>query len=132
LEKIVKEAQVSVTTFQGFIDDKEVAKLRLSTALRDADHSLEALLRMFRIENELHRKGAKRPAYFDSLPTPLPIQLANFNTEPDKTLLTQQRHLVEALLGDVQNIRARIQAAYNRQFDQLRPLDAHFPTKGAL
>ena len=132
LEKIVKGAQASVTTFQGFIDDKEVAELRLSTALRDADHSLEALLRKFRIENELHRKEAKRPDYFDTMPTPLPIQLANFNTEPDKELLAQQRHLVVALLADVQNIRASIQAAYNRQFDQLHPLDMHFPTKGAV
>jgi len=132
LEKIVKGAQVSVTTFQGFIDDKEVAELRLSTALRDADHSLEALLRKFRIENELHRKEAKRPDYFDIMPMPLPIQLADFNTEPDKELLAQQRHLVDALLGDVQNIRARIQAAYNRQFNQLHPLDVQFPTKGAM
>lgn len=131
LDKIVKQAQVSVTTYQGFIEDKELAELRLSTALRDADHSLEALLRTFRTENELHRKEAKRPVYFDSLPKPRPIQLANFNIEPDKKLLEQQRNLVEALLGDVQNIRARIQAAYNRQFDQLRPLDAHFPARGA-
>lgn len=132
LEKIVKGAQVSVTTFQGFIDDKEVAKLRLSTALRDADHSLEALLRKFRTENQLHRKEVRRPDYFDTIPPPLPIQLANFNTDPDKELLSQQRRLVETLLGDEQNIRARIQAAYNRQFNQLQPLDMHFPIKGAV
>lgn len=108
-----------------------MAGSRLSTALRDADNSLDALLSKFRTENQLHRNGVQRPGYFDRQFDLRPLQVPDFDTAPDKAVLDEQRDLVNRLLEDVQGIRARIQAAYNHQFDRLKPLDIHFPSNEA-
>lgn len=129
LDKTVQVSQVSVAVFESLVDDKLMAGSRLSTALRDADNSLAALLGKFRTENEMHRKGVSRPKYFDRHPELQPINIPDFNTVADKAALAEQRELVKSLLADVQEIRARIQAAFNQQFDRLKPLDIHFPNK---
>lgn len=131
LDKVVQQSQASTATFESLIDDKRMAASRLSTALRDADNSLEALLRKFRTENELHRKGLQRPDYFDRTPDLRPIVVPDFNTSADEAALSEQRELVDSLLSGVEEIRARIQAAFNHQFDRLKPLGTHFLDKVA-
>lgn len=129
LDQEVQESQAAVAVFESLIDDKKAADSRLSHALRDADNSLEALLRKFRTENELHRRDAPRPAYFDTKPELMPLPMPDFDTSDDETALTEQRELVRTLLAEVQSLRASIQASFNQQFDRLKPLDTHFPRK---
>ncbi len=126
LDKVVKESQSSVSIRQSLIEDKRMAGARLATAVRDADHSLEALLRKYRSENQLHRNGIKAPEYFNVMPSPQPIHLPDFSVESDLAILAEQKKLVDLLLADVQSIRADIQAAYNQTFDLVRPLTSHF------
>lgn len=130
LDETVKNSQASVAAYGGLIEDKKLAFARLSTALRDADHSLDALLRKFRTENELHRKGVKRPDYFNVMPSLTPIRLPDFSVEGDLAVLNDQRTQVAALLADVQNVRAGIQTAYNQHYNQVQPLDSHFSRSG--
>lgn len=131
LDAVVQQSQASVAVFASLVDDKHMAGARLSTALRDADHSLEALLFTFRTENEVHRNGVQRPAYFDKPIELRPLRLPSFEIETDKIDLEEQREQVDTLLANVQGIRARIQAAFNQQFDRLKPLGTHFPGKEA-
>ncbi len=130
LDAVIEQSQASVAAFEGTIRDKLSAGSRLQTAIADADNSLEALLRMFRTENEMHRNGVQRPAYFDTYPQLRGIDPPSFDTSTDDAALTEQRELVNALLADAQTIRGRIQAAFNKQFDRLNPLDVHFPSEG--
>jgi hypothetical protein len=131
LERTLQGAQLSTTGIESSIADKLAAKTRLNTALHDADHSLYALLQIFRSENEIHRGSAARPRYFDTRPELNPLEVPDFDTGRDETIVKEQRALVSALLDEVQDIRGRIQAAFTRQFDQLDPLDMHFPDKDA-
>jgi len=131
LEKTMQRVQSGSTDFGSLIEDKRSARSRLSTALRDADHSLEALLRKFRTENELHRDGKARPVYFDRLPALSPLQLPDFDTAEDELALATQKELIESLLLDVEQIRAQIQGAFNQKFDSVRPLDDHFMDRKA-
>lgn len=126
LEQTIQHSQADVALFASLINDKRTAKLRLMTALRDADNSLVAVLHNFRTENQIHRKGLPRPAYFDVGPNLRPLMLPDFDTTKDEESLVAQRDLVNMLLSEEQAIRARIQAAFNQQFDQLRPLNTHF------
>lgn len=128
LDKTVQQSQASVAAFESLTNDKQMASSRLATALRDADHSLEALLQKFRTENDIYRKGP-RPEYFNRQPDLRPIRIPDFNTAADEAALAEQRGLVNALLGHVEGIRARVQAAFSHQFDRLKPLDTHFPGK---
>lgn len=130
LEKTLASAQAQVAEFEGLVADKRLAGARLATALQDAEHSLAALLGQFRTENELHRNGP-RPAYFNSQPALQLLPLPDFNTAQDAAALAAQREGLAALQAEVQGIRGRIQAAFNQQFDQLKPLDAHFQRPGA-
>lgn len=129
LDAVLSQAQADVAGFESCIHDKQKNGLRLATALQDADHSLDALIKKFRTENELHRGTYPRPAYFDTHPEPRPIQWPDFSTKADDTALQEQRDLIRMLLAEEQEIRARIQAAFNQQFDRLKPLDTHFPSK---
>lgn len=129
LDSALKSAQADVAVFESLIHDKQMVGSRLSTALLDADNSLDALLKKFRTENELHRGGARRPAYFDSQPNLRSIEAPDFCTEAEEEALQMQRSLVSTLLEEEQDIRARIQTAFIQQFDRLKPLDSHFPSK---
>ena len=132
LDETLKRTQSDVAVFESLIHDKKMAGSRLSTALLDADNSLDALIKKFRTENELHRNGVLRPAYFDFQPVLRPIQIPSFEADVDESDFKEQRSLVSALLAEEADIRAKIQAAFNQQFDQLTPLDSHFPSKEAV
>lgn len=126
LDAAARDSQASVASFATTIDDKRSAKLKLEAALQDSANSLEAVLLIFRQENEVARKGLPRPAYFDQSPQLAPLNLPDFGTQADEERLTVQRALAEKLTAEVQDIRGRIQAAFNRKFDLLKPLPQHF------
>jgi hypothetical protein len=132
LESTLRDAQSSTAAIECCIADKKAAKNRLATALRDADNSLDALLHIFRTENEVHRGEVPRPPYFDAHPDLRPIQQPEFDTSRDEAALLEQRVLVATLIDEVQDIRGRIQAAFTRQFDRLNPLDMQFPDKESV
>lgn len=132
LDQAIRRAQSDVAVFESLIQDKKMAGSRLSTALIDADNSLDALIKIFRTENELHRNGAKRPVYFDSMPDLRPIEIPSFEAAVEESALQVQRKLVSDLLAEEQDIRAKIQAAFNQQFDRLKPLDSHFSSRGRV
>jgi hypothetical protein len=127
LDESVRRAQATVVAGAGWLQDKRAAESRLHTALRDADHALAAVLAAFRTENEAHRGGAPRPAYFDAPVALAPLRLPDFRVEEAERRLAAQRAQVDALLAEVEAARTRIQAAYARTFDGLKPLELHFP-----
>lgn len=129
LDKTAEDSQTALSLIASLIDDKRVTGSRLSNALCDADNSLSALLGKFRTENQLHRGGERRPAYFDTRPTLPILQLPNFDTSSDESSLNKQRKFVDALIAELQALRSRIQAAYSQQYDRLKPLDVHFSEK---
>lgn len=130
VEMAARESQANVAFFANAIEDKRSAKLKLEAALLDSANSLEAVLLIFRQENEVARHGLRRPSYFDQ-PTQLaPLSLPDFSTHADEDRLSSQRALAETLVSEVQEIRARIQAAYSQKFDLLKPLSKHFEIEG--
>lgn len=128
LDETAKAAQVSLAVFESLIENKKTVESRLSAALHDADNSMKALLSIFRTENELHRT-TPRPAYFDTAPKLVPLKMPDFDTATDEYTLQEQLELVKTLLDELEEIRARIQTAFNKQFDQVKPLGTHFPAK---
>lgn len=128
LDAAARDSQASVADFATTIEDKRLAKLKLEAALHDSANSLEAVLLIFRQENEVARKGLPRPAYFDQPPQLTPLNLPDFETQADEERLAAQRVMAERLIAEVQEIRGRIQAAFNQKFDLLKPLPQHFET----
>lgn len=131
LDTTLKEAQGTLAVYESRIDEKDAAALRLKTALQNVDHSLAALLSEFRTENELHRNGLARPRYFDHQPALRELQFPDFSTADDRAALATHKTLVQTLVDEVQPIRARIQEAFNHQYDLLKPLGTHYRTAEA-
>lgn len=128
-EDALSRSQGVIAMVQNDIEEKRTTSSRLATAMQDADHSLSALLRRFRTENEKYRGNVLRPAYFDEFPTLPPVPLPNFDVGSDIATLNAQRTMVEALVAQSQEIRARIQASFSQQFDSLKTLDATFASQ---
>jgi hypothetical protein len=126
LDAAARDSQASVVSFATTIEDKRSAKLKFEAALQDSANSLEAVLLIFRQENEVARKGLPRPAYFDLPPQLASLNMPDFGTQADEERLATQRVLAKKLLAEVQDIRGRIQAAFNQKFDLLKPLPQHF------
>ena len=126
LDKALMDAQATIAVYESRIEEKDAASLRLHTALQDADNSMTALLSEFRSENELHRDGLARPRYFDKKPTLRELPFPDFSTAADRKALSAHKSLVQQLVDEVQNIRARIQEAFNHQYDLLKPLGTHY------
>ena len=126
LDAAVKDSQASIAGFAATIEDKRLTKLKLEAALQNSANLLDAVLKIFRDENVVARKGLPRPAYFDQPTLLAPLNLPDFDTQADDERLAAQRVLVEKLIAEVQDIRGRIQAAFNQKFDLLKPLPQHF------
>jgi len=125
-ERDLREARSALLVQESLVGDKRAAAGRLANALRDAEHAQAALLRRFRTENELHRAGAPRPAYFDALPAPEPLAQPEFHLAADEAALAQGRAQLDALLAEAEALRAQIQGAFIGQVDALTPLAAQF------
>ncbi|MGZ5223444.1 MAG: hypothetical protein ACXWCS_04630 [Burkholderiales bacterium] len=121
LDEDIRKARGIVAELEGLIGDKESARNRLGTALLDAENCLDALMKVFRDQNEIHRGGLARPQYFDSRPTLQKIALPSFHTERDKVTLNEQQQLVERLLARVELLRAGIRATFDALADTLKP-----------
>jgi hypothetical protein len=137
LDNDLQRSQAALAVLESLIGEKRATASRLANALRDADNSLDALLRRFRTENELHRAPAPRPAYFDTMPRLRPLVQPEVDTRADEAALAEQRGLLAAVLAEVQGLRARIQAVFDLQYERLRiaagplPEDAAPPARKA-
>lgn len=130
LDEASREAQGSVARYASLIGDKKAARLRLETALQDAANALEAVLAIFRQENQVARGGLAIPNYFHQPAQLAPLTYPDFDTSADEKRLAEQRALAASLTADIEETRARMQAAYTQKFDLLQPLQTHFAADG--
>jgi hypothetical protein len=126
LEDALRSSQADLAVYKSRIEEKDAAAIRLSTALQNADNSLAALLRDFRNENELHRQGLARPAYFDTLPAMKVLPFPDFSSEADRAAHAAHAVHVQRFINEMEQIRARIQEAFNNQYDHLKPLRTQY------
>lgn len=122
LDEGLQQAQSQIAQAIDYIDSKRSAESRLATAIDNADHCMQALIKRFRDTNAIHRNGAPVPNYFNQNP-PLPfVDLPDFGLAQDQISLAQQTAKLNTLQNKINEIRANIQAAYNREHDRLKPL----------
>ncbi|GHU11816.1 hypothetical protein AGMMS50225_18210 [Betaproteobacteria bacterium] len=120
------QVQRLLTQQESLIQSKEGAKARLATALHDAEHCMDALLALFRQENQLHRGRRAAPLTFAQRPPLTPLPVPDFAVDSARHSLELQRQAADELTTRVETIRASIQAAFNREFDKLKPLGSQF------
>jgi hypothetical protein len=129
LDEDIRKVRGIIAELETLIDDKESAKNRLGIALLDAENCLDALMKVFRDHNEMHRGGLARPPYFDWRPALQAIAAPDFRTDTNKALLHEQERRVERLLSRVETLRANIQACLDERVDMLKQI-APYSTSG--
>lgn len=126
LERTASYSEASVSICQNLIGEKQRSGNDLTNAVAAGENALHALLQEFRNENNIARSDKPPPAYFDTWPELHELKIPDFNTTADEVNLATQRQLLGSFLSELQDIRARIQTAFNTRFNALQPLDAHF------
>jgi hypothetical protein len=126
LDQAAQESEVNIASYAATVQQKRAAGLKLEAALQNSASSLDAVLGIFRQENEIARRPLPSPIYFDQPTLLAPLNLPDFDTQKDEEQLAAQRVLCEKLISEMQDIRGRIQAAFNQKFDLLKPLPQHF------
>jgi hypothetical protein len=120
-EKQIRECETKLSRSAVHIDQKEATGARLNQALIDVANSMEALLREFRIENELHRKGVPLPPYFSRKHVLSPLALPSFDTAGDRESLRQQKSLLQTLISREHEIKGKIQLEFEAR---IKPLES--------
>lgn len=113
-------------TLATLINDKESASQRLNAAMTYATAAANAVAQIFRAENSLARRPNPDPVYFSKQPELELVSIPNFDTTESKNLLDEQRKLVTNLVNEAQNIRQKIEKAFNQDFDYLSPISNQF------
>lgn len=124
LEETLESSSKDIVQLKENIEHKAIAGKRMSNYLGKAEHTLAALIELFRTENSLHRKEPA-PSYFD-----LPVELKlisppEIDTQADLQDVTRQEALLDELLSQVEPIRGQIQSAFVLWYDQVTPLRDH-------
>lgn len=126
IEDVAKSSEASVAVQDNIIGTKRRSVQEFAVALHSAETALHALLQEFRGENHIARGEKPVPAYFNTWPELRRLETPNFDTATDEANLRTQRQLLSTFLGDVENIRARIQTAFTTRFNSLQTLHANF------
>lgn len=131
VEATLRDGQEALRKLGGAIRNKQESGIDFLHVMQEAERALATLLMAFRTENTVARQGLPAPAYFDNIPTLEELPLPDFSVESDEAILSQQKALVDELLAEEQEIRSRIQNAFNQRYQLLRPLNAQFPAASA-
>ncbi|WP_407730892.1 hypothetical protein ACJJU9_12270 [Pseudomonas helleri] len=119
----VQVAKKEIERFKFNMSQKSIVKKQVSETLVMADETLQSLTRYYQNANSMARpKDAPPPDYFDHPVTFGILEMPDFCTQTDEARLHAQEYLLKDMVAQVEPIRSRIQSSFNKQYDQLQPL----------
>jgi hypothetical protein len=123
LEQALQKARALVTETGGVLREKNWVRTRMEAALLDAESCLDALLKLFRDTNRIHRGMLAAPRHFDTRPELRQLALPDLGTVEDRARLAEQEQLVARFLAGVDTVRANIEASFIANTERLKPVD---------
>ncbi|PWF49429.1 hypothetical protein C7C56_006615 [Massilia glaciei] len=130
-EKQIKNCQSGLALLAKELDNKDATAARLNQAVLDVANSMEALLKEFRTENEMHRGALPAPAYFGKKQILTPLAFPSLSTADNRRSLEEQELLVKLLITNEQAIRLRIQQVFEDQIVPIETFEFTFKDRGA-
>jgi hypothetical protein len=86
---------------------------------------LYAVIRKFRIENEIAREDGLRPSYFDSLPSLKPVSMPRLDNVKENALLAALEQDIKTYESNVTTQRKKVYALYEQSISRLNHLKYH-------
>jgi hypothetical protein len=121
LENALRKARTLVAESATALREKNWARTRTETAMIDAETNLDALLKIFRDTNRMHRGNLPAPAYFETRPALQQLAMPDFGTADDRVRIEEQERLVQRLVAEVDAVRARIEASFTHHAERVKP-----------
>lgn len=105
--------------------EKEALMRQCADKINHTEVVLYAVIRKFRIENEIAREDGLRPSYFDSLPALDPISLPRLDNDKENALLAAIDQDIKTYEGTVNAQREKVYAMYEQTISRLNHLKYH-------
>ena len=105
--------------------EKEALLRGCADKISQTEVVLYAVIRKFRIENEIAREDGLRPSYFDSLPALNPVNLPRMDNEKENQLLTALEQDIKTYENNVNAQREKVYALYEQSISRLNHLKYH-------
>jgi hypothetical protein len=127
LDDEIQRAKQFASRFRQQIEDKKTVFQSWMQKLNESEVALYACLRIFRAENNRHRKDALRPAYFDTLPTLRGVAIEKPDLSPYEQAHTHLQERIKLLEDSLPTRREKIYNLFDRHVEQLNFIQ-HPPT----
>ena len=105
--------------------EKEAIHRECTDKINQTEVVLYAVIRKFRIENEVAREDGLRPSYFDTLPSLSPINLPRVNNEKENNLITRLETDIRMFENSVNEQREKVYTLYEQYISRLNHLKYH-------
>jgi hypothetical protein len=114
-----------IASLRKMVLEKEALQREFSDKLTQSEVVLYAVLRKFRMENEIARDDGLRPSYFDALPSLNPINVPRVNSEAEQALITKLEQEIRVFEGTVNEQREKVYSLYEQCISRLNHLKYH-------
>ena len=105
--------------------EKEALVRECTDKISQTEVVLYAVIRKFRIENEIAREDGLRPSYFDSLPSLKPVSMPRFDNVKENALLAALEQDIKTYESNVTTQREKVYALYEQSISRLNHLKYH-------
>jgi len=105
--------------------EKEALMREFTDKVSQTEVVLYAVIRKFRIENEIAREDGLRPSYFDSLPALNPVSMPRLDNDKENALLAALAQDIKTYESNVNTQREKVYALYEHSISRLNHLKYH-------
>jgi hypothetical protein len=105
--------------------EKEALVRECTDKVSQTEVVLYAVIRKFRIENEIAREDGLRPSYFDSLPSLKPVSMPRLDNVKENALLAALEQDIKTYESNVTTQREKVYALYEQSISRLNHLKYH-------
>ena len=105
--------------------EKEALVRECTDKVSQTEVVLYAVIRKFRIENEIAREDGFRPSYFDSLPSLKPVSMPRLDNVKENALLAALEQDIKTYESNVTTQREKVYALYEQSISRLNHLKYH-------
>ena len=114
-----------IASLRKLVMQKEALQREFADQLTQSEVVLYAVLRKFRMENEIARDDGLRPGYFDSLPSLDPVNMPRMSTDAEQTLISKIEQDIRAYENTVKDQREKVYNLYEQCISRLNHLKYH-------
>jgi len=114
-----------IASLRKLVLEKEALQRELADKLTQSEVVLYAVLRKFRMENEIARDDGLRPSYFDALPSLNPVNVPRVSSDSEQALIVKLEQEIRVYEGTVNDQREKVYNLYEQCISRLNHLKYH-------